>query len=267
MQAAMKATAQTHLKDQHAPGHWVLARLGKRVLRPGGLEATGLLLDQLSITPQDRVVEFAPGLGITARSVLAKRPASYVGVEREADVARTLQSKLGSGTSRFVNACAQESTQEGGHADVVLGEAMLTMQTVETKRQIITEAARLLRPGGRYGIHEIALVPEDISDAVRQEIRSNMSKAIHHGVTAQTVSEWKQLLSEAGFKDFNVKLVPFRLLEPSRLIADEGLMGATRFAFNLLRMPDARKRVFAMRGTFRRFASHLSAIVITATKG
>ena len=28
------------LKTEKMPGHWVLARLGKRVLRPGGMELT-----------------------------------------------------------------------------------------------------------------------------------------------------------------------------------------------------------------------------------
>ena len=259
-------TQSVCLDDSRAPGHWILARLGKRVLRPGGLEATSLLLHQLAITAKDRVVEFAPGLGITARRVLHNRPASYVGVERETEVARKLQADLGSASIKFVNACAQESGLDSGHADVVLGEAMLTMQPVETKRAIIAEAARLLRSGGRYGIHEIALVPDNMSAEVRQEIRSGMSKVIHHGITAQTVSEWKQLLGDAGFRNIRIELVPFRLLEPARLISDEGIYGAMRFAVNLLRMPKARERVCAMRSTFRRFAPHLSAIVVTATK-
>ena len=31
--------------DADLPGHWLLARLGKRVLRPGGLELTSRVLD------------------------------------------------------------------------------------------------------------------------------------------------------------------------------------------------------------------------------
>ena len=57
-------------------GHWALARAGKRVLRPGGIELTKRMLDALAIGTQDRVVEFAPGLGLTARMVLAARGAS-----------------------------------------------------------------------------------------------------------------------------------------------------------------------------------------------
>ena len=49
-----------------AQGHWLLARMGKRVLRPGGKELTIKLIRSLNITTEDSVVEFAPGLGVTA---------------------------------------------------------------------------------------------------------------------------------------------------------------------------------------------------------
>ena len=74
------------------PGHWLLAKMGKRVLRPGGLELTKRLLSDLAVTENDDVVEFAPGLGITARMTLAKRPRSYIAVEREPAAAATVAS-------------------------------------------------------------------------------------------------------------------------------------------------------------------------------
>ena len=53
-------------RPEKLQGHWVLARAGKRVLRPGGLELTRQMLSALAIGQRDRVVEFAPGLGVTA---------------------------------------------------------------------------------------------------------------------------------------------------------------------------------------------------------
>ncbi len=66
-----------------APGHWVLARLGKKVLRPGGIELTKRMLQSLAIDKDDDVVEFAPGLGATARMTLSRRPRSYFAIERD----------------------------------------------------------------------------------------------------------------------------------------------------------------------------------------
>jgi hypothetical protein len=85
---------QTHdqaMKDRSAardeppmekmPGHWLLASMGKRVLRPGGIELTRQLLAKLSINQSDDVVEFAPGLGVTARMTLTREPHSYTAIE------------------------------------------------------------------------------------------------------------------------------------------------------------------------------------------
>ena len=58
----------------HLPGHWLLARLGKWVLRPGGRELTERMLTDADLTGAD-VLELAPGLGKIARSILACKPA------------------------------------------------------------------------------------------------------------------------------------------------------------------------------------------------
>ena len=56
------------------------------------------------------------------------------------------------------------------------------------------------------------------------------------------------------------------LLQPRRVIADEGILGALRFAKNLLVQRDARRRVLAMRATFRKHRKRLTAVAIVATK-
>lgn len=40
-------------KTEDMPGHWLLARLGKRVLRPGGRELTEQLLDDAQLSGID----------------------------------------------------------------------------------------------------------------------------------------------------------------------------------------------------------------------
>ena len=62
------------LKAEKMPGHWLLARLGKRVLRPGGRQLTHRMIEALNIGPSDAVIEFAPGLGETARLTLGRKP-------------------------------------------------------------------------------------------------------------------------------------------------------------------------------------------------
>jgi hypothetical protein len=74
------------------------------------------------------------------------------------------------------------------------------------------------------------------------------------------------LLTDAGFKVLTQHTAPMHLLEPRRLVKDDGFLRALRFAWNVATHEIARKRVFRMRRTFRKFRNHLAAVVIVGTK-
>ena len=249
-----------------APGHWVLARLGKRVLRPGGLELTRCMLETLDIGEQDAVVEFAPGLGATARLTLARNPGSYTAIERDQKAADSVRRLLDGDSRRCLVGRAESTGLPDGCATVVYGEAMLTMQSLTAKSRIVEEAVRLLKAGGRYGIHEMAITPESITPDLAETIRSELTDAIHHDVRPLTVAGWRSLLESQGLSALSVHTAPMHLLEPRRLLADEGAIGALRFGWNLLRDRESRSRVLKMRRVFRRYASHLAAVMIVAGK-
>jgi Methyltransferase domain len=151
-------------------------------------------------------------------------------------------------------------------ADVVIGEAMLSMQGEKAKSALVAEAARVLRPGGRYAIHELALTPESLPDEVRAGIRQALAHSIRVNARPGTVDEWRTLLEEHGLVVDHVNTAPMALLQPSRLVADEGVTGALRFVGKLLTHPEARRRVVSMRRTFHTHRSHLLAVAIIARK-
>ena len=249
-------------------GHWLLARLGKRVLRPGGVELTRTLLARAELADAD-VVELAPGLGRTATEILARRPRSYVGAEGDPDAAgvvRGVLTELGVENAAVRVADAAATGLPDASADVVIGEAMLTMQGDATKHAIVGEASRVLRPRGRYAIHELALTPDTVSEEVSTDIRQSLARAIKVNARPLTVAEWSRLLADHGLVVDHVVTAPMALLQPRRLVADEGLLGALRFARNVLVHRDARKRVLTMRRTFRRHRKQLAAVAIVARK-
>jgi ubiquinone/menaquinone biosynthesis C-methylase UbiE len=248
------------------PGHWLLAQLGKRVLRPGGLELTRVMLERLNIQPRDAVVEFAPGLGATARMALSRQPANYTAVERDETAATEVRRYLTGPQQHCQLGSAEQTRLPDQSATVVYGEAMLTMQGAEPKRHIVSEAFRLLQPGGRYGIHELSLTPDDLPEAVQDDISREMSRNIHVGARPLSAPEWRELLTGAGFRIDSETTAPMHLLEPRRVVQDEGFFRALRFAINVIRNPEARQRVFSMRRMFRKHRQHLAAVSFIAIK-
>ena len=254
------------LKMQKMPGHWVLARLGKRVLRPGGMQLTRTILAALGIQRADDVVEFAPGMGITAQLTLALKPASYTAVERDSAAAKIVSGYLKGERQRCVAGSASDTGLPDQCATVVYGEAMLTMQTSEMKRHIVREAYRLLKSGGRYGIHEMCLMSDNLDEDKEKDTERALTSVVHHGARPLAVSEWRSLLESEGFEVQSVDIAPMSLLEPGRLIRDEGFGGALRFLWNVIRNSEARSRVLEMRSVFRRNRHLLGAVAIIVSK-
>lgn len=248
------------------PGHWVLARLGKRILRPGGLELTRRLVQALRIGPVDEVIEFAPGLGATAKLTLSHRPARYTVVERDPAAAEQVRRLLAGPDQRCQVGFAEESGLPAGSATIVYGEALLSMQLPATQYRIVAETARLLRPGGRYGIHELCLVPNDLDKAIVRAISRDLSEHVHAGVRPLGVTGWRGLLERHDFEITAEALAPMHLLEPGHILHDEGWWGVARFLVNLFRSPAALRRVREMLQVFRHHRQHLAAVMLVGRK-
>jgi SAM-dependent methyltransferase len=248
------------------PAHWLLARLGKKVMRPGGLPVTYALLAGLGIGPDDDVVDLAPGLGVTVRLVHEAGPASFRGLERsevEAERARRLS---GGVPYTCVVAEPEDTGLAGGSASVVYGEAVLSLETDATKRKIIAEAARLLRPGGRLGLHELLLRPDDLPDPKKREIEDQLTRTLRVRARPLTLPEWKALLDEGGFEVTFASAAPLLLLSPPTFVRDEGLGGTVRFVGRTVRQPVAVKRMSVIWKVFRRYRQHLGAVALVARK-
>ena len=265
---AHEASSKRDRDEAHLQGHWLLAKLGKKVLRPGGKKLTNWMIDNANPTNK-RVVEFAPGLGITAAEILDRNPKTYTGVDQDPDAATattlsTKQARLGIPTE-VINGVASDTGLPAGSADLVVGEAMLTMQGEKGKAAIVSEANRILATGGRYAIHELLLTPNNVDQTVADNLRKALATTIKVNARPLTATEWSELLENNGFKVLSIKVAPMGLLQPKQMVEDEGPR-VLKIMFNLARNPQARKRVLAMRKVFSENAQNLGAISIIAEK-
>ncbi|MFA5574155.1 MAG: class I SAM-dependent methyltransferase [Brumimicrobium sp.] len=251
-----------------AQGHWLLAKMGKKVLRPGGKELTERLVENLKITENDKVIEFAPGIGFTANLTLHKNPASYIGVDADEEAVELLNNKFFNlnPKPKFINGKAENTGLEDQSATKVYGEALLTMHADHRKELIIKEAHRLLETGGLYAIHEIALTPNKISDELKAKIQKDLALSILVNARPLTTDEWTQLLNNAGFDVVYQSLNGMFLLKFSRMIDDEGFWNTLKIAGNILKSRAATKRILQMYKVFTKHQKYMQSIVIVARK-
>jgi len=247
-------------------GHWILAKMGKKVLRPGGKVLTQRLIEDLKITDQDAVVEFAPGIGYTASFILKKKPKSYTGIELNEEAALKLKQKINGKNQTIVNTSAAHSGLEDAVADKVIGEAMLTMQAEHRKSEIIKEAYRILKKGGLYGIHELGLVPNELDPDIKATIQRRLAQVIKVNARPLTQDEWCTLLRNEGFKIKEMYASPMHLLKPKRMLDDEGLFRTLNIGFNILTHPEAKNRILKMRAVFKEYEPQMTAFGIIAEK-
>lgn len=249
---------------EKAQGHWILARMGKKVLRPGGRVLTQKLVTGLHISNSDDVVEFAPGLGFTAELALAKQPHSYVGVDADEEAITRLHKKIKGSNIDFQLGNAASTLIEDDSKDKVFGEAMLTMHADHRKSEIIKEAHRILKKGGLYAIHELGL--KDVDDAKKTEVQRDLAQTIKVNARPLTEEEWKALLEKEGFIIKSVYTNKMSLLETKRVIEDEGFFRSLKIGWNILIHPAARKRITDMYQIFRKHKEHMNSIVVIAEK-
>ncbi len=247
-----------------AQGHWILAKMGKKVLRPGGKALTQKLVSGLDIRQEDEIVEFAPGIGYTAGLALQKQPKSYVGVDADEEVVSSLQQKIKGKNIQFQLGNAAHTQIADASKDKVYGEAMLTMHADHRKSEIIKEAHRILKKGGLYAIHELGLV--HINEAQKNQIQKDLALTIKVNARPLTNEEWTKLLVEEGFKVNKIFTNEMALLETKRIIDDEGFWSAMKIGYNIVKNKAARSRILDMRRTFRKYQDQMNSIVIIAEK-
>lgn len=254
------------LSLRRMPAHWMLGRLGKRVMRPGGLGSSQWLIDQLCIGADDDVVEMWPGLGRTTALALTRKPRSYVGIERgEAEAARARRAFDGPG-QRCIVAPVHRSGLPDGCACAVYGEALLTLEPASRKVAIVEEAARLLRPDGRYGLHELLLTPDDLPEGAKAEIQAVLTRVLRIGARPFTRTEWHELLAGAGFAVRAERTTPLLLLDPRTVLADEGAGGTAAILARAFAHPQVLPRLAAIYRVFHRYRHHLGAITLVAER-
>jgi arsenite methyltransferase len=151
----------------------------------------------------ERVLDLGSGGGIdvllSARRVGASGQAYGVDMTDEMlELARRNQREAGVENVEFLKGTIEDVPLPDDSVDVVISNCVINLSA--DKSAVFREAARVLRPGGRFAVTDIVADP-DMDEATR----SDMAMWTGCIAGALTRDDFERELSEAGFTDIEVK--------------------------------------------------------------
>ena len=114
------------------------------------------------------------------------------------ELARGNQREAGIENVEFLKGTIEEVPLPADSVDVVISNCVINLSA--DKPAVLREAARVLRPGGRFAVTDIAA--DDDMDA---ETRADMAKWTGCLAGAITQSEFRSALESAGFEDVEIR--------------------------------------------------------------
>lgn len=253
------------LNPELAAGHQVLAAAGKKILRPGGRAATQQLFAWANFQPGETVLELAASFGESAIALSQQFGVQVVGIEKNPEsVIRARRNIQTAGVASQVDVVEGDIFHLDAipdQFDSVLAEAILTMQSPSGKAKVLREIHDRLKPGGRFLSHELCVVGDR-----EAEIHQALAKTLRVNSTPLSVAHWIEACETAGLSVVQYHTGTMGLLNPARIVADEGWIGAAKFFWSVLTQSELRKRVLAMRQLFQQYKHDLSYIILVAER-
>jgi ubiquinone/menaquinone biosynthesis C-methylase UbiE len=227
--------------------------VGLTVIHPGGLSATSALADACSLRAADHILDLGCGKGTTAIYLARKYGCSVTGI----DLSEELVSEAVS-LARRARVRHRTHFQVGdAHSlpfpdetfDAVVSQAVLVL--VKDKSQVIREALRVTRPGGRLGWLELSWQrrpPMEFLQSVSDVLCAHCMQNV------ETFQDWRSRLREAGVADLASSLFPLPPRSLNAMLRDEGPRNAFGVTLRTLLRSSVRARTRKMSQFFRTHA-------------
>lgn len=195
------------IHDKDGSGVWGSALYGDEAAgASGAIDASlgcGVPTAVADLHPGQTVLDLGSGAGadvlISARRVAPGGRAIGLDMTDEMlELARANAEKAGVGNAEFVKGYVEEIPLPDATVDVVISNCVLNLAA--DKSVVLREAARVLRPGGRFAVSDV-VADEDLDD----ETRRDMQQWTGCIAGALTRREFEQALASAGLVEVDIR--------------------------------------------------------------
>lgn len=182
---------------------------GQVVLDLGSGAGLDVILSAKRVAPTGT----AYGLDMTDEMLeLARRNAALAGVEN----------------AEFLKGTIEKIPLPDASVDVILSNCVINLSA--DKGAVLSEACRVLRPGGRFAVADVVIQGEPPSDAARREM-SLWSSCVSGALTE---SEYVAELTRAGFQEISVEIIEGSGIEGACCGGNENPLGPNSRAVSAL---------------------------------
>lgn len=245
------------------PGHFLLRRLGKTKLRPGGVKATEWLIDKIDFKKSPVILEVACNEAINIIEFAKKYKNKNYGIDLNEDAINFAKKNIAKNNlSDYVKVQVADATHlpfDDESFDIVINEAMLTMLSDSQKEKALSEYYRVLKKGGMLLTHDVMLEKNDY-DLIKE-----LQYVINNPATPHTKDDWKSFHKSVGFVDSKDYIGKMTLLSNRGMMIDEGIFRMFKIVKNGI-IDKNRGQFFEMMKFFRKNKSKLGFIAICSTK-
>lgn len=167
--------------------------LGLEILHPGGLQITRELGELCRISSTSQVLDVASGTGESACFLAVHFGCAVTGIDAsEFMIERArLKARDRAINVAFKKADAQELPFDANTFDVIISECTTCILDKETA---IREMARVAKPGGFIGIHDLCW-----KERTPQHIKRRLAEL--EGEEPETLEGWKELFERVGIEE------------------------------------------------------------------
>ena len=244
--------------------HSFLARLGKKRLRPGWVEATNWLIENTDFSSKKKVLEVACNMCTTSIELAKKYKCKIIWIDLDKNALAKAEANIKKENLEdyitVMQGNAMKLPFDDNSFDIMINEAMLTMLPQISKEKAISEYFRVLKPGWKLLTHDVGFLDENLN-----EILEKLRETINVKVEPLQIKVWEKLFKKWGFSEVKVKYWPMSLMSPIWMIRDEWLFNTIKIIRNWMKKEN-REMFKNMRTFFNKIGKDLKYVAVCSTK-